>query len=64
MLPDTVCAQYMDLSRNMYACYADNYNEAVINYNGDVFKCTARDIIHNLNRQLLTHRINTLNENK
>ncbi|KQM24969.1 radical SAM/SPASM domain-containing protein [Chryseobacterium sp. Leaf201] len=24
-------------------CYADKKNEAVINYNGDVFKCTARD---------------------
>lgn len=25
------------------SCYADKKNEAVINYNGDVFKCTARD---------------------
>ncbi|GHT18808.1 radical SAM/SPASM domain-containing protein [Bacteroidia bacterium] len=25
------------------ACYADKRNSAVINYNGDVFKCTARD---------------------
>lgn len=25
------------------SCYADKTNEAVINYNGDVFKCTARD---------------------
>lgn len=24
-------------------CYADKRNEAVINYNGDVYKCTARD---------------------
>lgn len=24
-------------------CYADKKNQAVINYNGDVFKCTARD---------------------
>lgn len=24
-------------------CYADKKNEAVINYNGDVYKCTARD---------------------
>lgn len=24
-----------------YACYADLYNEAVINYDGRVFKCTA-----------------------
>jgi uncharacterized protein len=25
------------------SCYADKRNSAVINYNGDVFKCTARD---------------------
>jgi uncharacterized protein len=25
------------------SCYADKKNSAVINYNGDVFKCTARD---------------------
>lgn len=25
------------------SCYADKLNSAVINYNGDVFKCTARD---------------------
>jgi uncharacterized protein len=25
------------------SCYADKKNEAVINYNGDVYKCTARD---------------------
>jgi uncharacterized protein len=26
-----------------YTCYADCYYQSVINYNGDVFKCTARD---------------------
>lgn len=26
-----------------YACYADRYNEVVINYNGDIYKCNARD---------------------
>ncbi|OFY92799.1 MAG: hypothetical protein A3K10_15975 [Bacteroidetes bacterium RIFCSPLOWO2_12_FULL_31_6] len=25
------------------SCYADKKNQAIINYNGDVFKCTARD---------------------
>ncbi|ATL43494.1 radical SAM protein [Elizabethkingia sp. HX WHF] len=25
------------------SCYADKYNQAFINYNGDVFKCSARD---------------------
>lgn len=28
---------------NFHSCYADNYNQAIINYNGDVYKCTARD---------------------
>ncbi|MGC8751177.1 radical SAM protein [Hydrotalea sp.] len=29
---------------NVHAsCYADKLNSAVINYNGDIFKCTARD---------------------
>jgi uncharacterized protein len=27
----------------MESCYADKRNSAVINYNGDLFKCTARD---------------------
>lgn len=30
---------------NFEPCYADNYNHAVINYNGQVFKCTARDFV-------------------
>ena len=28
------------------SCYADKKNQAIINYNGDVFKCTARDFLH------------------
>lgn len=28
------------------SCYADKVNQALINYNGDVFKCTARDFKH------------------
>jgi len=28
-----------------HSCYADKKNHATINYNGDVFKCTARDFI-------------------
>lgn len=31
------------LVQKFESCYADNYNHAVINYNGEVFKCTARD---------------------
>jgi uncharacterized protein len=37
-LPDSLEA---DNVRN--SCYADKNNEAVINYNGDVYKCNARD---------------------
>lgn len=38
-LGDTICASNY--------CYADYDNSFVINYNGDVFKCTARDFEHN-----------------
>jgi uncharacterized protein len=31
------------LNTNYHVCYADRINEAVINYDGRVFKCTARD---------------------
>lgn len=31
------------LSRGFSSCYADCFNQAVINYDGKVFKCTARD---------------------
>ncbi len=30
-------------SQKFEACYADNYNHTVINYDGKIFKCTARD---------------------
>lgn len=32
-----------ELNRKHYVCYADRFNQAVINYDGSVFKCTARD---------------------
>ncbi|MDR2907235.1 MAG: radical SAM protein [Bacteroidales bacterium] len=31
------------INPNFYTCYADCYYQSVINYNGDIFKCTARD---------------------
>lgn len=31
------------LNMKCYSCYADLYNQAVINYDGRVFKCTARN---------------------
>jgi uncharacterized protein len=36
-------APHLDSVRN--PCYADKSHQAIINYNGDVFKCTARDFI-------------------
>lgn len=36
------------------SCYADKLNEAVINYNGDVFKCTARDFTEDNREGILT----------
>ena len=35
--------EYLPLHYNTYACYADRVNEAVINYDGNVYKCTGRD---------------------
>ena len=35
--------RYNELNEIKNACYGDKKNTAVINYNGDVFKCTARD---------------------
>ncbi|MFL0094100.1 radical SAM protein [Tenacibaculum maritimum] len=37
-LPDAVFSD-----RVRHSCYADKLNQATINYNGDVFKCNARD---------------------
>lgn len=35
--------KYMAPDNVRDSCYADKRNSAVINYNGDIFKCTARD---------------------
>lgn len=37
------CVNTYSLSKAFNCCYADNLNQAVINYNGQIFKCTARD---------------------
>lgn len=39
----TVIFNEVDLLRN--SCYADRKNTVVVNYNGDLYKCTARDFI-------------------
>lgn len=44
-LPDSVFSD-----RVRHSCYADKLNQATINYNGDVFKCNARDF-HKNNRE-------------
>lgn len=36
---------YSHVDAFRHPCYADMTNECVINYNGDVFKCTARDFV-------------------
>jgi len=35
--------EFSRFNRDTVACYADKYYQAVINYNGYVYKCTARD---------------------
>lgn len=37
-----------------YSCYADKKNQATINYNGEVFKCTARDFTSDNKEGILT----------
>jgi len=37
-----------------YSCYADKKNHATINYNGEVFKCTARDFTSSNSEGVLT----------
>lgn len=39
-----------------YPCYGDLSNECVINYNGDVFKCTARDFKPEARAGVLTNK--------
>ncbi|MDD4384141.1 MAG: radical SAM protein [Bacteroidales bacterium] len=34
---------FMDFEQSGVGCYANNYSQAIINYDGRVFKCTARD---------------------
>lgn len=33
------------LNKVLGSCYADKRNSAIINYNGDIYKCTARDFL-------------------
>jgi uncharacterized protein len=40
---ESVPVEHMSLNNVKDSCYADKRNSAVINYNGDLFKCTARD---------------------
>lgn len=40
---NNVSVYYMGLETKWHTCYADNYNQVVINYDGNVYKCTARD---------------------
>ena len=40
---NAVVVEYLPLGPTLSTCYADNLNQAVINYDGNVFKCTGRD---------------------
>ncbi len=49
---------------NLYdSCYADKYNSYVINYNGDIYKCTARDFTQNSREGYLSDNGNLVFEN-
>lgn len=37
---------FLDFSRGETTCYADKMNSVVINYDGSVYKCTARNFSH------------------
>ncbi len=45
---------YLNTVRQYNSCYADKENEAVINYNGDVYHCTARDFTTERREGILT----------
>ena len=36
---------YSNLSRKNQTCYADIYNTLLINYNGNIYKCTSKDFV-------------------
>lgn len=36
----------VNLNKKFHVCYADRVNQAIINYDANVFKCTARDFIN------------------
>lgn len=38
-----------------YVCYGDRTNHAVVNYNGDLYKCTAREFTPSAREGVLTH---------
>jgi uncharacterized protein len=54
-LPDAILS---DRVRN--SCYADKINEAVINYNGDVYKCNARDFTDERKEGILDEKGNII----
>ena len=57
-LPDSIFSD-----RVRHSCYADKFNQATINYNGDVFKCNARDF-HKENREGVLNKYGIINWNK
>lgn len=47
LMVNKIIVLYMDLNTSFSRCYADNISQAVINYDRNVFKCTARDFVNN-----------------
>lgn len=43
----------INISSVSYRCYADKENNIVINYNGDIYKCTGRDFLPELREGVL-----------
>lgn len=46
---------YHQLTDGVGGCYADRYNQCVINFNGDIYKCTARDFSKENREGILSH---------
>lgn len=51
-----VSSPLISIDNLRYPCYADKLNQMLINYNGDVYKCSARDFTPQNKKGVLTDR--------
>lgn len=42
---------YMNLARRSYSCKSGKVDQAIISYNGDVYKCSGRDLPMNCEKE-------------